>query len=90
MLNAEVNGVALDVVCDDIVDRAIDADVLLAGDVWYERAPAARFAPWLGTLVRSGVRVFTGDPSRHYVPPALGELARYDVTSPASALAARG
>lgn len=79
LLNAEVNGVSLGFLCEDIVDRAVDADVLLAGDVWYERAPAARFAPWLGALVRSGVRVLTGDPSRHYVPPGLVELTRYDV-----------
>lgn len=79
LLNAAINGVRLDVLCEDIVDHAVDADVLLAGDVWYERASAARFAPWLGAVVRSGARVLTGDPSRHYVPVGLVELARYDV-----------
>jgi predicted nicotinamide N-methyase len=79
LLNAEANGVALEVVCADVVDTALDTDVLLAGDVWYERAPAARFGAWLTTLASSGVCVLTGDPSRAYVPAGLHELARYDV-----------
>jgi predicted nicotinamide N-methyase len=79
LLNAEANAVTLDVIRDDVVGHALDADVLLAGDIWYERAPAARFATWLTTLASSGVRVVTGDPCRAYVPPDLHELARYDV-----------
>jgi predicted nicotinamide N-methyase len=82
-LNAEANGLSLDVLCDDLVDQALDADVLLAGDVWYERAAAARFGPWLTTLAASGVRVLTGDPARAYVPLGLHELARYDVPTSA-------
>lgn len=81
-LNAEANGVVLDATCADVVGsdaQALDADVLLAGDVWYERAPAARFGPWLSSLARSGVRVITGDPCRAYVPTDLHELARHDV-----------
>jgi predicted nicotinamide N-methyase len=81
--NAEANGLSLDVLCEDIVDRPLDADVLLAGDVWYERAAAARFGPWLTKLAASGVRVLTGDPDRAYVPPGLHELARYDVPTSA-------
>jgi predicted nicotinamide N-methyase len=88
-LNAEANGVSrdvLDVLCADIVGARIDADdadLLLAGDVWYERAAADRFGPWLATVARAGVRVITGDPNRAYVPSGLVELARYDVpTSP--------
>lgn len=79
LLNAEANGVTLDVTCADVVDSPVDADVLLAGDVWYERASAARFGPWLTRVVRSGVRVVTGDPSRTYAPSGLVELARHDV-----------
>ncbi len=81
-LNAEANAVSpavLDVVCADIVGSAVDADLLLAGDVWYERAAADRFGPWLATVARAGVRVITGDPNRAYVPAGLIELARYDV-----------
>ena len=82
LLNAEAKHVALAVTCADIVDREVatlDADILLAGDVWYERAAAARFAPWLAAVARAGVRVLTGDPARAYVPSAVVELARMDV-----------
>jgi predicted nicotinamide N-methyase len=79
LLNAEANGVEVDAICADVVGTAVDADLVLAGDVWYDRAAAARFAPWLTSLARSGVRVVTGDPSRTYVPQGLVELARHDV-----------
>jgi len=79
LLNAEANDVTIAVTCADVVDEIIDAHVLLAGDVWYERAAAARFGPWLAKVARSGVRVVTGDPCRAYVPADLVELARHEV-----------
>jgi predicted nicotinamide N-methyase len=82
LVNAEANEVRLAVTIADVVGEgaaALDADVLLAGDVWYERAAAERFAPWLESLARAGMRVLTGDPCRAYVPATLVELARYDV-----------
>lgn len=79
LLNAAANGVTIEVTCADLVDSVVDADLVLAGDVWYERAASARFGPWLSSVARSGVRVVTGDPSRSYVPEGLVELARHDV-----------
>ena len=82
LLNAEANGVALDATCADVVGAdasTLGADILFAGDIWYERAPAARFAPWLTSLARSGMRVITGDPRRSYVPDGLHELGSYDI-----------
>jgi predicted nicotinamide N-methyase len=81
-LNATANGVAIETSRDDIVGQDLAADVLLAGDVWYERAAAARFEPWLRAVAGAGVRVVTGDPGRAYVPPAARELARYEVPTP--------
>ncbi len=78
--NAALNGVSLEILTGDIVGLAdVDADALFAGDVWYEREPAARFDAWLRTLGARGVRVVTGDPGRSYVPCDLLELARYEV-----------
>jgi len=74
-MNARENGAAIDISIGDIVGAPLGCDVLLAGDVWYERAPAARFAKWFGALARSGVRVITGDPGRAYAPAGLVELA---------------
>jgi len=78
-LNAAANDVAVEVSCEDLVGRDLDVDVLLAGDVWYERDASARFAPWLRHLANSGVRVLTGDPGRAYVPSDARELAVYEV-----------
>lgn len=79
LLNADENWVSLNVTSGDIVGSAVDADVLLAGDVWYEHVPAARFQRWLARVASEGVRVITGDPDRAYVPEGLVELARYEV-----------
>lgn len=76
-LNAEANGVdGITVSVRDAVGEALAADVLLAGDVWYESGPAARFEAWFRAL---DAVVYTGDPGRHYVPAGAEELARYDV-----------
>jgi predicted nicotinamide N-methyase len=79
LLNAEANAVRVDAICRDITGEVLDADVLVAGDVWYERAASARFGPWLADVASRGVRVITGDPCRPYVPQDAVELARYDV-----------
>jgi predicted nicotinamide N-methyase len=78
-LNAAANGVAVEAACEDVVDVDPRVDVVLAGDVWYELTPSARFAKWLGSLSKRGTRVLTGDPGRHYVPSNTRELAVYDV-----------
>ncbi len=80
-LNAEANGVALDLSDDDLVGRLeADWEVVLAGDVCYERPMAARVAAWLGELAGRGVTVLMGDPGRTYLPRAgLERLARYAV-----------
>ena len=77
-VNAERNGVTVDVVIDDLLERDPPAvDVILAGDVWYERDFAERVMAWLG---RSSARVLLGDPGRAYLPQdGWVELLSYDV-----------
>ena len=83
-LNSVKNGVLVSASCMNIVGEAMpEADVLFAGDVWYERAPAHRFATWFTKLARQRVRIITGDPERAYVPSLLVELARYEVPTAA-------
>jgi predicted nicotinamide N-methyase len=72
-LNAAENNVRVDFMSNDIVGKAIDADVLLAGDVFYDGAFAALLTPWLSTLKRNGVTVLIGDPGRAYLPQNLLE-----------------
>ncbi|WP_157619030.1 class I SAM-dependent methyltransferase [Skermanella stibiiresistens] len=78
-LNAAANGVAIEVSRRDIVgDPMPGIQVVLAGDVCYEKPMADRIIPWLRGLARDGVLVLLGDPGRAYVPKTgLEPLARY-------------
>ena len=65
---------------DDLVGGSIDAEVLLAGDVFYDRGMAANVTPWFDTLAASGVTVLVGDPGRAYLPrDRLERLSEYQV-----------
>jgi len=80
-LNAARNGVELEIIAGDIVGR-LDADweVVLAGDVCYERPMAEAVFAWLSALARGGVTVLLGDPGRSYLPRAgLERLTSYSV-----------
>jgi predicted nicotinamide N-methyase len=79
-MNAGLNGVAFESVCQDLVDQVVDVEVVLAGDVCFEREASERITPWLRTLADAGVTVLLADPGRHYVPSdGLDLLATYDV-----------
>jgi predicted nicotinamide N-methyase len=80
-LNARANGRRVTAVRRDVLDEEPpDADVILAGDCWYEARLAARVLPWLLRARDRGIDVLVGDPGRRYLPAAeLVELATYDV-----------
>lgn len=80
MLNAAVNGVTIDVISDDVIGKDLDADVLLAGDVFYDKGFADALIPWFSTLTSRGVVVLVGDPGRAYLPKTkLIACATYQV-----------
>jgi predicted nicotinamide N-methyase len=80
LLNAAVNAVALEVLRHDLIGRNEGWNVVLAGDVCYERPMADRVIPWLRGLAGAGVTVLMGDPGRAYLPAqGLVEVACYDV-----------
>ena len=79
-LNARINGVAIDLVREDLVGVEPRWDVVLAGDVCYERPMAERVIAWFRALAARGVAILMGDPGRAYLPQSgLVELARYQV-----------
>ena len=86
--NAALNRLKLRVRTDEVVGRSraeIGApDLVLVGDVHYEREAAARMTPWFERLAGEGARVLVGDPERTYFPHDRGwrEIARYDVPVP--------
>ncbi len=67
-LNAAANSVPLDFTGENIIGRDIDADVVLAGDVFYDKAFAEALVPWLEALAVAGKGVLVGDPGRAYLP----------------------
>lgn len=80
-LNARANGVKVGFIGRDVLDDdPPNADVLLAGDTWYEGALAKRVLPWLRRAAAKGTRVLIGDPGRRYLPADdLIRLATFDV-----------
>ncbi|MDE1149574.1 MAG: 50S ribosomal protein L11 methyltransferase [Azospirillaceae bacterium] len=80
-LNAALNGVTVTAEERDIVGQALpDIDVVLVGDVCYERPMAERVIAWLRALAGQGILVLMGDPGRTYLPKAgLTALATYRV-----------
>lgn len=80
-LNARANGVRVTVLRRDVLDdEPPAADVILAGDCWYDARLAERVLPWLRRAQDHGIDVLVGDPGRRYLPRGeLVELARYDV-----------
>ncbi|TVR09821.1 MAG: methyltransferase [Salinarimonadaceae bacterium] len=78
-LNAAENGVSLEARREDLVGRDEGWDVVLAGDICYERDTAARVMDWLRTLDARGALVLIGDPGRAYLPKDLFALASYEV-----------
>ena len=79
-LNAALNGVPVDFTAEDLVGRDAGWDVVLAGDVFYDRAFADVLVPWFTALAARGALVLVGDPGRAYCPRGRMEaLATYQV-----------
>jgi predicted nicotinamide N-methyase len=83
-LNAEANDVYVEIVVQDLLDHVASPapryDVILVGDLFYERDTAARALGFLDRHRTTGARVLIGDPGRTYLPKErLTRLAEYSV-----------
>ena len=79
-LNSRLNDVALGFTGEDMIGRSVAADVLLAGDVFYDKGFAEALIPWFSALAAAGRTVIVGDPGRAYCPKHLmTPLATYAV-----------
>lgn len=69
-LNAQANGVAVACTSDDLLAAAPsrDIDVLLVGDLYYERPLAERVTAYVDAATAQGTIVLIGDPGRSYFP----------------------
>jgi predicted nicotinamide N-methyase len=79
-LNAHANGVRVTPLMVDLLDQPTDVDVVLAGDVCYERDLTDRMVAFLLRAHAGGATVLLGDPGRTYLPrELLKQVAIYDV-----------
>lgn len=80
-LNAEANDVVLDITDDDLLqDEPGNFDVILVGDLFYEKDLAARVHAWLRRARKQGALALIGDPGRSYLPKsALAHVIDYNV-----------
>jgi predicted nicotinamide N-methyase len=81
-LNAAANGVTPEFTDADLLETPPPAwaEVILAGDICYEKPLAERVMAWLGAAKAQGATVLIGDPGRSYFPKAgLTKLAEYQV-----------
>jgi predicted nicotinamide N-methyase len=80
-LNARANACRVTVIGRDVLDEPPpEADVILAGDCWYDAELARRVLPWLQRARDRGIEVLVGDPGRAYLPiDDLRELAAFEV-----------
>lgn len=80
-LNAEANDVALTLHSGDMTGTpALDFDVILCGDVFYEKPMADAIFGWLASSRSHADEVLVGDPGRSYLPyERLEQLSEYEL-----------
>ena len=79
-LNAALNNCPIEVRHEDVTQTDADWEVILAGDVFYEKRAAETINTWLTARHRRGTAVLIGDPGRSFLPvDSLEKLAEYDV-----------
>ena len=81
-MNASANDVEVAVRCEDVLggEPPTGLDVILAGDVCYERELGGRMIEWLRDAHTRGLRVLVGDPGRpHFPRNEMLRLGEYEV-----------
>jgi len=79
-LNAALNDVRLETSDADPVGQPSDAEIILVGDLFYDRDLAPRVLDWLVAQQAQGKSVLIGDPGRTYLPrDKLEQIAAYDI-----------
>jgi predicted nicotinamide N-methyase len=80
-INASANAVAVEATTADLLAMPLPAaDVVLVGDLFYERQLAERVLATIEAAAANGALVLIGDPQRSYFPRGLFErLAEYRV-----------
>jgi predicted nicotinamide N-methyase len=81
-MNARINHVHIDPLFDDVIGVSSRWDVVLVGDLWYERFLAQRLNAWLLEIARAGSLVLLGDCGRAYFPrQAATQCEHYNIAA---------
>ena len=87
-MNAAANNVTISSFCGDLLDGdGGDAEVVLAGDVFYDTPMAAAVAGFLRRAVARGATVLVGDPGRDDLPGDAMEIVATYATATAAIFA---
>lgn len=79
-MNAAENEVDIHFTANDQIGGDVSAEIVLAGDVFYDQQFAQSIIPWFSDLADNGKLVLVGDPGRSYCPrERLEKLAVYEV-----------
>ena len=81
-LNAQANGVVIETTAEDLLAHAPAEgfQVILVGDLFYERQLAERVSAFIDAAGANGVAILIGDPQRNYFPrDRFDAVAGYDV-----------
>ena len=80
-LNADANGVTVRATADDVLEQETGgADLVLVGDLFYERELSERVMMFAAEQCRAGAEVLIGDPRRSFFPvDRFEQVAEYSV-----------
>ena len=80
-INADINRVCIEATGRDLLEQpATGADVILVGDLFYEKVLAEKVFAWLEEAEGRGIVTLIGDPGRSYLPrDRLTKLGEYKV-----------
>ena len=77
-MNAEANDIWFDITQENVVGEESQWDIVLVGDVCYDKETADLVIPWIHELAKNGTDVLVGDPGRFYLPKlGLRQIAKY-------------
>lgn len=81
-LNAAMNDAAVECSSENLVGGPnLGWDVVITGDVCYERPMSDAVTSWLKALSAEGAVVLMGDPGRTYLPDGTKEIAVYHIST---------
>lgn len=83
ILNSEANNVDVNWLSGNLLAcPPPSVDIILAGDVFYEKEMSRSFIEWLKMAAAAGIKVYAGDPGRTYAPGVnSAPLAEYEIST---------